>query len=138
MRVSTALALTALVACLALPAAAQQESCALPAAAISVAQVARGTTAYVENCAQCHGDKLEGTFAPPLNDEAFRAKWSAMSVSDLTNFTSTLMPPGKPGTLPMGHYYDVAAFIISANGGITGDSDLDDKSPALKQCVTSK
>ncbi len=57
---------------------------ALPVQAQRAVQVTAGQSAYVQNCAGCHGSNLDdGQFAPPVKGTAFTAQWGGKSVGDL-------------------------------------------------------
>ena len=43
----------------------------------SAAQAARGRQIYEAQCAECHGQSMEGTSGPPLVGENFLSNWSA-------------------------------------------------------------
>src|SRR4051794_12331725 len=64
-------------------------------------QAKRGEKVYADNCATCHGPKLQGTDAggPPLNDKDFINGWKDMSVGALLNKIATDMPSNAPGSL---------------------------------------
>jgi mono/diheme cytochrome c family protein len=55
----------------------------------SAAQAARGATLYGQQCASCHGDKLEGVQGPPLTTDVFLGRWQAQPLSDPPRRQST-------------------------------------------------
>jgi cytochrome c5 len=82
----------------------------------TVAQAVGGKTTYDAECAVCHGNTLtNGTFAPPLAGEAFRAAWAGRSVRALYDQART-MPPGNPGSLTDDTYANLVAYMLQVNG----------------------
>jgi alcohol dehydrogenase (cytochrome c) len=106
------------------------------------AQAARGQAAYVEHCASCHGQNLDdGAFAPSLKGADFQQKWgdtasnfvgTHTSVEALFSFTSTKMPPARPGALGDATYADLLAYIFQENGTQAGPRELPTNPEALK------
>ena len=78
----------------------------------SDAQAARGATLYGQQCASCHGDKLEGVQGPPLTTDVFLGRWQAQPLSDLANKIRNTMPAGNPGTLTPQQSTDLVAHIL--------------------------
>ena len=75
----------------------------------SNAQAARGATLYGQQCASCHGDKLEGVQGPPLTTDVFLGRWQAQPLSDLANKIRNTMPAGNPGSLTPQQSTDLVA-----------------------------
>jgi hypothetical protein len=96
------------------------------AASFTAAQVESGHGEYLSSCVDCHGPNLnDGEFGgPPLNGEAFRAKWFARPVGALVQYTHAAMPPDSPGRLPLGTYVEIIAYLLNANGVPVGQSEL--------------
>src|SRR5215470_4155010 len=66
----------------------------------SEAQASVGQKGYAQNCASCHGEKLDGKGPmPPLSGMDFRSNWNGMSLGDLFDKIQTSMPADKPGQL---------------------------------------
>src|SRR3954469_3792162 len=67
----------------------------------SAEQVARGKKSYANECADCHGENLEGDGrkSPPLKGDAFFKNWTTKSVHRLIDTTRRTMPPEDPATL---------------------------------------
>jgi mono/diheme cytochrome c family protein len=103
----------------------------------SADQVARGKKAYVSQCADCHGDELEGDGkkATPLKGAEFMKTWRNKSVHRLIDTTWRTMPPEEPRTLSRELCTDVAAYILAENGYPTGKTDLKPDTPDLRQIV---
>jgi len=69
------------------------------APAFTAAQYDAGRAAYSENCSACHGDNLDGRFAPPLRGLGFRQKWSGKTLDELFAYMRDKMPPERPGAM---------------------------------------
>ena len=99
----------------------------------TVAQADQGQTAYVEHCASCHGQNLDdGAYGPPLKGNDFRQKWGARSAEPLFTFTSTKMPPARPGTLGDASYAQLLAYMLQENGAPSGTRELPADPEALE------
>jgi mono/diheme cytochrome c family protein len=90
----------------------------------TAAQAAAGKTAFDADCAVCHGNTMtNGTMAPPLAGEAFRALWAGRSVRALYDSSKT-MPPANPGSLPDAMYASIVAYVLQMNGYAAGETAL--------------
>jgi mono/diheme cytochrome c family protein len=100
-------------------------------------QVARGKKSYAAECADCHGDELEGDGkkSPPLKGETFFKNWTTKSVHRLIDTTRRTMPPEDPAILSRELCTDVIAYILAENGYPTGKADLAVDAPDLRQIV---
>jgi mono/diheme cytochrome c family protein len=90
----------------------------------SAAQAATGAGAYAASCAACHGVHLEGIAGPSLAGDAFLARWTGKTASDLNDFVSALMPQDNPGSLKPDEYLALLAFILQQNKYPAGPSAL--------------
>jgi mono/diheme cytochrome c family protein len=127
-----ALGAIALVAALSLPVAAQQAPAAGKPVSFSASQARQGSLLYRDDCASCHGDRLNGALdAPPLAGQGFMAKFGGKPASELFAFVSTNMPQDRPGALSPKEYAEVVAFVLSKNGVEAGDQDLPSDPDAL-------
>ena len=90
----------------------------------SNAQAARGATLYGQQCASCHGDKLEGVQGPPLTTDVFLGRWQAQPLSDLANKIRNTMPAGNPGTLTPQQSTDLVAHTLKTGSFPSGASEL--------------
>jgi alcohol dehydrogenase (cytochrome c) len=103
-------------------------ACGAQAPAFTKEQAAAGRTAFRENCAVCHGAKLEGIhLALPLTGTHFDQTWRGKSLAALS-FHLLRMPPesvGEPGSLGEETYTNILAFILKSNGLKEGDTALD-------------
>src|SRR5687767_15855156 len=95
-------------------------------AGFTEAQVAAGLAAYQANCSEgCHQNDLSGSGPiAALRGPAFTSSWNNRPVAELITSMRTAMPPTNAGGLPQQTYVDLAAFILSANGGAPGESAL--------------
>lgn len=91
----------------------------------TAAQAARGKTAYADSCSMCHGVNLDdGEFAPAIKGAPFKAHWHDQSPAALFSYMTTKMPPSGPGDLSNQTYADIEAYILEANGGQAGATEL--------------
>ena len=91
----------------------------------SVEQARRGESLYRQECASCHGEKLEGRGqAPPLTGVEFVMDWNGMTVGDLFEKMQTSMPADKPGHLDREQNAMLLAYILSSNKFPSGNADL--------------
>ena len=97
----------------------------------SKAQAERGQVAYMQECATCHGDAMNGGEAPELIGAEFMGRWKGNTVGALFQFIRKTMPSDNPGHLTSGEYAELTAFLLSSNGFPAGDKDLEDKADAL-------
>lgn len=86
------------------------------AVTLSAQDATNGGNLYRQQCATCHGDRLEGRSGPPLVSGDFRSRWPA---AELTGKIKNTMPQDNPGTLSAAQAADLAAFIGQANPATT-------------------
>ena len=99
-------------------------------------QVARGKKSYAAQCADCHGEALEGIDkASPLKGPVFLKNWKSKSVHRLIDQTRRTMPPEEPNVFTRELCADVAAYILSENGYPAGKTDLKHDAPDLRQIL---
>jgi cytochrome c553 len=79
--------------------------------ALDAQDVVRGGTLYGQQCASCHGEKLEGRSAPPLAGGDFGSRWPTAGLRDKIKNT---MPQDKPGKLTPDQAADLTAYIQQA------------------------
>lgn len=87
-----------------------------PALWFSAAQAQRGQALALQQCAACHGVRLEGRYGPPLSGPRFLGKWGGRSAEELRAFIATQMPLGRAGTLSPQQTLELVAYILQANG----------------------
>src|SRR5262245_56677007 len=97
----------------------------VPGPAFTAGQSDAGRAAYAQNCASCHGDKLDdGQFAPALRGNEFRGRWSQKTLDELFTYLSTRMPPERAGALETKTYTTLLAYLLEANGVQPGNREL--------------
>jgi S-disulfanyl-L-cysteine oxidoreductase SoxD len=97
-------------------------------------QAMRGETAYLQECANCHGTGLEGgDMTPPLLGGVFTSNWNDLTVGDLFERIRLTMPLDRPGKLTRQQNADVIAFVLRANAWPSGKTELQADAAALKQ-----
>lgn len=74
-----------------------------------------GRSAYLANCAGCHGESLVGQFGKPLTGPDFVATWVPRPEA-LRAFIGKAMPPSNPGGLSARTYDDITTYLLAANG----------------------
>jgi mono/diheme cytochrome c family protein len=77
-------------------------------------QVAAGRSVFLARCAKCHGARGEGRTGRTLV-----AAWDPLAgyrtADQLFAYMSRAMPHDKPGSLTETEYWEVIAFLLSAN-----------------------
>lgn len=102
-------------------------------------QAARGKTAYIDWCAPCHGEELEGAgLTPALTGDVFAANWTAKKVWDLFFVIKTRMPSRNPGMLRDKATAELVAFLLKSNGFGAGAQELPLQESALQEIRISK
>src|SRR3712207_5944969 len=97
-------------------------------------QAKRGEPLYKEQCASCHGDKLEGSGPmPALSGVDFAKNWGGKPVADLFDKTQTTMPATAPGSLTPQQTADILAYVFSVSSFPAGTSELPSTADSLKQ-----
>ena len=91
-------------------------------------QMERGALVYAESCADCHGERGEGSrAAPPLvgpdalpreprEDGDHTRAVELRTGGDLLAFMEEAMPLSDPGSLSRDEYLDVLVLLLHANG----------------------
>jgi S-disulfanyl-L-cysteine oxidoreductase SoxD len=99
----------------------------------SAAQASRGQQMYQAQCAECHGNSLDGGSGPPLIGESFLSSWSARPLTTLVDKIQKTMPFSLAGSLSRQQSTDLTAYILQAGRFPAGQSELSDA--ALAQIV---
>ena len=104
--------------------------------------VARGKTVYEDNCAACHGangrdgikDQLVGGQGSLTSDKPIKTVGSFWPyATTLFDYIHRAMPYQAPGSLDVDDTYAVAAYILSLNGILPADGELDQQNlPKVK------
>ena len=92
----------------------------------STGQAARGQQIYQDQCAECHGNGMEGTSGPPLVAEYFLSNWSARPLANLVDKIQKTMPFNLPASLSRQQSTDLAAYILLAGKFPAGQVELSD------------
>ena len=87
-------------------------------------QAQAGKQKYADDCAQCHGDALEGQAGPALKGKLFASAKTGFSVGDILNFMAVNMPATQPGSLSHDDYTDIMAYVLAQNGFPAGSAPL--------------
>ena len=96
----------------------------------SAAQAARGQQIYKAQCAECHGNAMEGTSGPPLAGDSFLSNWSVRSLANLVDKIQKTMPFNQPGSLSRPQSIDIAAYILEIGKFPTGQNELSESALA--------
>src|SRR5438067_8438706 len=75
-------------------------------------QAARGQQLYRAQCAECHGNAMEGTSGPPLAGNSFLSNWSAQTLGNLVDKIQKTMPFNRAGGLSRQQSMDLAAYVL--------------------------
>ncbi len=97
------------------------------------AQAEDGHVKFNNNCAQCHGPKLDGALGPNLHDSKFQAMFAGKPVKDLRDFVYENMPQNAPKSLTDENLYPILAWILKKNNVPAGDKPLTKDSVASAQ-----
>jgi len=95
-----------------------------PAPWFSAAQAQRGQALALQQCAACHGVRLEGRYGPPLSGSRFSEKWRGQGGKALQLYIAQNMPKGQAGHLSQTQTLELIAFILQTNGYPGGRQDL--------------
>ena len=88
---------------------------------------------YGQQCASCHGDKLEGVQGPPLTTDVFLGRWQAQPLSDLANKIRNTMPAGSPGSLTPQQAADLVAHLLKVGSFPREQTELASDEAALSR-----
>jgi len=99
----------------------------------TAAQAAEGAQVYAQQCAMCHGARLEGTVEVPGLTGKFVANWAGRPVGNLYDYLARAMPQMAPGTLQPADNVRLVAFILQANGAPAGSRALPADSATLQR-----
>jgi len=89
-------------------------------------QAARGQQIYQTQCAECHGNTMEGASGPPLVGESFLSNWSARQLANLVDKVQKTMPFSLPGSLSRQQSTDLVAYMLQAGKFPAGSVELSD------------
>lgn len=122
---------------------------AVPVHAFTAEQADKGREIFRLQCARCHGpegqgisDIYKGMTAPPLigpgalplDARAYQKMrhFQFRTVRDVYEFASAVMPADQPASLSAEDYWDVIAYLLSANGvAVNGKLLTEDEAASL-------
>jgi mono/diheme cytochrome c family protein len=90
----------------------------------SAAQAARGLQLYKAQCAECHGNAMEGTIGSPLVGDGFLSNWSARSLTGFVDKIQKTMPFNLPGSLSRQQSIDLTAYVLQFGKSPAGQAEL--------------
>lgn len=104
-------------------------------AVYTATQSRRGKRVFMQNCAMCHGVKLQGAVGPALSGRKFRlmASNQNLTASTLRLFIARHMPAYAPASLKPRQYDEVTAYILKQNGFPAGKTKLSPNNRAAKR-----
>ena len=88
-------------------------------------QASRGETMFQQVCAECHS-------ISEFRGGRFRLAWAGLTVGDLFQSISTLMPKDDPGSLSPEEYSAIVSYLLRENGYPAGEEELVSDVPALR------
>jgi mono/diheme cytochrome c family protein len=95
-------------------------------------QASRGEKIYLERCARCHGDGMQGVeSAPALSGTTFYATWEGETLDALFERMRASMPQDAPGSLSRAQNADILAHMLKTGGYPAGNAALDPQAGAL-------
>ena len=103
-----------------------QQARSLSDGVYSPAQATRGQEIYKAQCAECHGNALEGTVGSALAGDSFLSDWSARPLSAFVDKIQKTMPFSTPGSLSRQQSTDLTAYILQVGKFPGGRTDLTD------------
>ena len=109
-----------------------QQARSLSEGVYSAAQAIRGQEIYKTQCAECHGNALEGTVGSPLAGDSFLSTWSARPLSAFVDKIQKTMPFSTPGSLSRQQSADLTAYILQFGKFPAGRAELTDATLAIE------
>ena len=88
-------------------------------------QASGGETSFQQVCAACHS-------ITEFRGGRFRLAWAGLTVGDLFQSISTLMPKDDPGVLSPEEYLAIISYLLRENGYPAGEEDLPTDTSALR------
>lgn len=92
----------------------------------SSGQAVRGQQMYQAQCAECHGNTLEGSSGPPLAGDDFLSAWSARPLTEVVDKIQKTMPFNLPGSLSRQQSTDLVAYMLQIGKFTAGRAELSD------------
>ena len=105
----------------------------------SETQATRGKKLYVNSCAACHQEGLQGAdLAPALKGDEFLLRWSDRSMFEFVDRVATTMPQDTPGSLNPQENADIVAYVLQVNRFPAGQDELPSDAAAQKAIAITK
>jgi ankyrin repeat protein len=102
-------------------------------------QAGRGEKSYMQACARCHADDLQGSSnAPALVGDAFFVKHDGSPVDEVVERIRRTMPQEAPDSLSHEVYTDIVAFMLKQSGVPAGPADLPADRDKLRQLMVTR
>jgi mono/diheme cytochrome c family protein len=100
----------------------------------TTAQAQRGKPHYDRQCADCHGQELEGDAeAPALSGGDFLWKWNGLTLDQMFERVHRDMPLNNARTLSRDVAAELLAYMLRVNGLPAGKTELPHDPEVLKQ-----
>jgi len=96
-----------------------------PPALYTAQQATAGQALYTQDCAMCHGAKLEGEAGPALTGSDFSSAGSDNTIGGIFSIIAQQMPASAPGSLTHAQDEDAMAYILQQNSYPPGTIPLD-------------
>ena len=97
-------------------------------------QASRGMETFKTQCAQCHGENMQGGGgAPAAAGAEFLFTWNGKNTGALLDYLKTSMPPNQAGSLSVQRYTDIIAAILQASECPAGSTELSADPQALTE-----
>lgn len=88
-------------------------------------QADQGHALYSKQCAECHGEGLEGSDqTPALTGQDFLTNWTGQTLGDFFTRIQNTMPASAPGSLKPEEVTQLIAYILQQNKYPAGKTDL--------------
>ncbi len=97
------------------------------------AQARIGRILYYENCAECHGAKLEGNIGPALAGGNGNLQWD--TVTYVWTYMTQHMPAGNAGGLRKQEYLEIMAFLLREHGHAPGAAPLSESAASASKAL---
>lgn len=102
-------------------------------------QADRGHDAFMEHCAECHGNTMRGGLhSPPLSQLGFFRNWSGRTFDTFYGYMSSRMPINNPGRLTTSTYVDIAAYWLATHNYPAGETALTSDLDQLRQILIER
>ena len=104
----------------------------------SATQAIRGQAIYKTQCAECHGNAMEGTVGSPLAGDSFLSEWSARPLSAFVDKIQKTMPFSARAVCPGSSPRISTAYILQTGKFPAGRSELTEATLARIEFPTAR